>query len=80
MRVGRRVMSLGGGGAGGVVTMRQTDKADYARQTGLRRGRDIDFLGPYDVFSPYSLQDGDADEWSEEEELGGKTPDRQNSS
>ena len=48
---------------------RQTDKADYARQAGLHRGRDIDFLGPYDAFSPHSLQDGDADEWSEEEEL-----------
>ena len=55
--------------------MRQADKADYARQTGLRRGRDIDFLRPYDAFSPHSLQDGDADEWSEEEELGDKTPD-----
>jgi hypothetical protein len=32
-------------------------------------GRDIDFLGPYDAFSPHSLLHGDADEWSEEEEL-----------
>ena len=33
---------------------RQADKADYARQAGLHRGRDIDFPGPYDVFSPHS--------------------------
>ena len=44
---------------------------DYARQTGLHRGRNIDFLGPYDTLSPHSLLHGDADEWSdlEEEEL-----------
>jgi hypothetical protein len=48
---------------------RQADRADSARQDGLHRGREIDFLGPYDAFSSHSLQDGDADEWSEEEEL-----------
>ena len=40
----------------------QADNADYARRTGLHRGRDIDFLGPYDAFSPHSLQDCDGGE------------------
>ena len=47
----------------------QAENADYARQTGLHRGRNIDFLGPYDAFSPHSLLHVNADEWSEEEEL-----------
>ena len=68
MRVSRRVMSLGGGGAGGVVTMRQTDPVHYARQTrtGLRRGRDIGSLGPDGALSPHSLHEGDAEGWSAE--------------
>ena len=47
----------------------QANNADYACQTGFHRGCDIDFLGPYDAFSTHSLLHGNADEWSEEEEL-----------
>ena len=46
----------------------QAENADFARQTGLHRGRNFDLLGPYDAFSPHSLLHGE-DEWSEEEEL-----------
>ena len=50
-------------GRGSSVTRRRR------RRRQSDRGRDIDFLGPYDAFSPHSLLHGDADEWSEEEEL-----------
>ena len=47
----------------------QANNADYACQTGFHRGCDIDFLGPYDAFSPHSFTDCDADESPEEEEI-----------
>ena len=49
------------------IAMRRQIQNDDARR--LRRGRDIDFLGLYDAFSPHSFTDCDVDESPEEEEI-----------
>ena len=49
------------------IAMHRQIQDDDARR--LHRGCDIDFLGPYDAFSPYSFQDCDADELPEQGEI-----------